>query len=217
MSATSRDVIPRGLPEPLPANERMLWQGAPDWRILARQAFHVRKLAAYFGLIVAWVVVSAIADRAPPAEAAVNAARAAGLGAVPVLLVMLYAWIVARTTVYTITDRRLAMRIGLALPTTINLPFARIEAAGLKIRADGTGDISLSLIGKDRLAYLMLWPHSRPWRFSRTEPTLRSLRDARPVALLLARSLAASADMAAPVLHGDAVSAAPAPHSTMLA
>ena len=37
-----------GLPEPLPAGERILWQGAPDWRALAVHVFHVRKLAAYF-------------------------------------------------------------------------------------------------------------------------------------------------------------------------
>ena len=37
-----------GLPERLPANERILWQGSPDWRTLARRVFFVRTLALYF-------------------------------------------------------------------------------------------------------------------------------------------------------------------------
>ena len=44
----------RGLPDHLPKGERLLWQGAPDWRLLAIQAFHVRKVAIYFALIAAW-------------------------------------------------------------------------------------------------------------------------------------------------------------------
>ena len=39
----------RGLPGPLPEGETILWQGAPDWRVLAVQAFHVRAVAIYFG------------------------------------------------------------------------------------------------------------------------------------------------------------------------
>ena len=34
-----------GLPEPLPAGERVLWQGSPDWRALAREAFHLPAIA----------------------------------------------------------------------------------------------------------------------------------------------------------------------------
>ena len=38
----------------------------------------------------------------------------------------------ARATVYTITTRRLVMRIGVALPTTFNLPFKQIgEVVGV--------------------------------------------------------------------------------------
>ena len=29
----------RGLPAELPRGERLIWQGAPDWRLLAIQAF----------------------------------------------------------------------------------------------------------------------------------------------------------------------------------
>ena len=42
-----------GLPSALPAGEHVVWQGAPDWRSLAVQAFHVRKIAVYFAFMLA--------------------------------------------------------------------------------------------------------------------------------------------------------------------
>ena len=42
-----------GLPEPLPPGERIVWQGAPDWRVLALHAYHLRQLAGYFGVMMA--------------------------------------------------------------------------------------------------------------------------------------------------------------------
>jgi len=42
----------RGLPAVLPEGERVLWQGAPNWRSLALNAYHVRTLAYYFGAMV---------------------------------------------------------------------------------------------------------------------------------------------------------------------
>lgn len=41
-----------GLPEVLPSNEQVIWQGSPDWRAMARHVFHLRKLAVYFGVII---------------------------------------------------------------------------------------------------------------------------------------------------------------------
>ena len=204
-----------GLPGPLPAGERVLWQGAPDWRTLARHALQIRKLALYFAAVVAWVTADAMLRNEDAAAIAVSFGRAAAVAAVPLAIVAAYAWAVARGSAYTVTDRRVVIRIGLALPVTINLPFARIETASVRLRADGGGDISLELRGDDRLAYAVLWPHARPWRFARAEPTLRGLRDARPVAQYLARALAASADMPAPVLQGDFAAGVAVPHSTM--
>ena len=205
----------RGMPERLPDGERVLWQGSPDWRVLARRAFHIRKLAAYFGVIVAWVAVDAVLKGEAPGDVAVALLRSAGIAAVPLAIVAAYAWCVARGSVYTVTNRRVVMRIGLAVPMSINLPFVRIDNAGLNARADGSGDISLTLRGGDRLGYAILWPHARPWRMARAEPAMRGLRDAGPVAQILARALAASADMPAPVLRDPATALAGAPHSTM--
>ena len=41
-------------------------------------------------------------------------------------IALVFAWASARTTVYTITNRRVVMRFGIALPMTLNLPFTLI-------------------------------------------------------------------------------------------
>ncbi len=180
--------------------ERLLWQGAPDWRAMARDVFHIRGLAAYFAVIVGWCSVSAAMAGTPPLEVALSTARLLALAAVPLALIALYAWMVGRATTYTITSARVVIRLGLALPMTINLPYRKIDSAALKLGRDGFGDISLLLNTGDRLAYMVLWPHARPWRMARAEPTLRAIPDAARVGQLLARALAASADMPAPAL-----------------
>ena len=112
----------------------------------------------------------------------------------------------ARCTVYTITDARVVIRLGTAFPMTVNLPYGRIETAALKVQKDGSGDISLLLTGKDRLAYMVLWPHVRPWRMKRAEPTLRAVPDVARVGQVLARALAASANLPVPAMVEQAAS-----------
>ena len=185
-------VPPRGLPEQLPPGERRLWQGAPGWRALARRAFHVRGLAAYFGVLLAWSAMSSLADGTPAAEAALFTALMVPVALVPILLLTLYAWLVGRSTTYTLTNRRVVIRLGLALPMTINLPFSQVEAASMRLNGDGSGDVCLRLHASNRIAYLVLWPHARPWRLARSEPMLRAVPDAVRVGELLAEALADS-------------------------
>jgi len=201
----------RGLPGALPEGEALLWSGSPDWRVLARTALHVRKLALYFGLLAIWTGISA------EAGGALAFLKAAGFGALPVALAVLYAWGVSRVAVYSITNRRVVLHIGLALPVTLNLPFARIASADLRAAPDGSGDLSIVLAGRDRFAYVVLWPHARPWRFAPAQPTLRGLADVARPAQVLARALAASAEMTAPVLAGGTASPARPQHATLAA
>ena len=195
-----RGEAPQGLPSRLPEGERLLWQGVPDWRVLALRVFHIRGLAIYFGVIVAWCLVSGLMDSTPVAALAASTAKLAGMGLVPVAVLTLYSWGVGRSTVYSITNKRVVVQIGLVLPMTMNLPFAKVDSASLRVGKGGFGDICLSLHPRDRLAYLMLWPHARPWRMARAEPALRAIPDAAHVGQVLGRALAASADMPAPVL-----------------
>jgi hypothetical protein len=177
-------------PRGLPPDERVLWHGAPAWWSLAKTAFHVRKLAAYFALLLAWRGAT-VGSEAGSVEAGVTAAlEMAPLPGVALLILVALARMSARTTAYWITDRRVVMRIGIVLTITLNLPFKVVAGAALRRHADGAGDIPLALAGGDRVAYLVLWPHARPWRLLRPEPMLRALPDAVAAATVLATALA---------------------------
>ena len=190
-----------GLPEPLPRGERLLWQGSPDWRLLARDALHTRLLAIYFGVLLAWRAVNVWANGGSLIDAGVAVLwlLPVALAAIGVLSVL--AWLMARTSVYTITDKRVVMRIGIVLNITFNLPHAQIVSAGLRSNADGSGDLTLLLNDADRIAYVHLWPHARPWQLKRTEPMLRALPQAHAVAAILSAALADAAGLARPALQ----------------
>ena len=183
-----------GLPGRPPAGEQLIWQGAPDWRSLARHGFYHRTLSVYLSVLVAW---SGVVAFPLTMQSAASVARNVGLAMAALGLVALYAWLTARSTAYTITNQRVVIRFGIALPVTINLPFRMVNAADVRLNADGTGDLSLALLPGQRVAYLLLWPHARPWRIGHAQPSLRGIADAGRVAQLLGRALAASADQAA--------------------
>lgn len=185
-----------GLPEPLPQGEKLLWQGEPDWRWLARRAFHVRKLAVYFSLLVAWRLGSTLADGGGAAAMARDLAVMLPLVALGSGLAYLLAWLSARSTLYTITDQRVVMRLGIVLTVTFNLPFSRIDTAALRLEPkdpQGHGDIALTLSAGNRIAYLHLWPHARPWQLKHPQPLMRALPDAARLATLLGQAMAARA------------------------
>jgi uncharacterized membrane protein YeaQ/YmgE (transglycosylase-associated protein family) len=174
----------RGLPGELPQGETLLWQGSPEWRLLARSAFFTRVVGLYF----VGLVALAIYNGSTGGVIATMIAGAVGIG-----LLMLYAWAVARTTVYTLTSRRVVLRIGVALNMCINLPLAKIGGANLRSLGPVEGDLALQLIGPHRLGYLVLWPHARPWKLGNPQPMLRALPDAAVVGERLARAVAAIA------------------------
>jgi hypothetical protein len=180
-------VAVRDLPELLPPGEHLLWQGKPAWRSLARRAFHVDKVAIYFAFL---LVVQVVIDRGKSAHW--TSLVLAILGLVAVAILTFFAWANARTTLYTITNRRIVMRIGVALPICLNVPFCTIGRAALKCFTDGSGDIPLALTTTDRFAYVTLWPHAKPWHLARPEPMLRCVPDAKSVAELLAGALVAA-------------------------
>ncbi len=186
----------RGLPGSLPAGEHVLWQGIPGWRALATRTLHVPKIAVYFGILLAWYVVSSLAGGARPGHVAKVTAELGGLALVPIVLLLAYAWVVSRTTVYTVTNRRVVIRYGIALQISINLPFSRIDGAAIREAADRSGELVMALAPDSRVSYLVLWPHVRPLRLLRPQPALRAVPEVAGVAKLLARALAASADAA---------------------
>lgn len=194
----------RGLPALLPKGETLLWQGHPEWRSMAVHAFHVRKVVVYFVLLAVWSVASAWADGNSLGAALSSVVWVAPMALAAVALLSALAWLSARTTVYSITSKRVVMRIGISLPITINVPFRAVESVGLKRRADGSGDIPASLPKGYRLAFLVLWPHARPWHIRNPQPMLRSVPDVERVARLLADAISAAAAQAPQPLPQEA-------------
>lgn len=192
-----------GLPEKLPAGERLLWQGAPHWGDLAVRAFHVRKVAIYFGVLMAWRGGALLSRDGDLATALVAALSLAPLALAAIALLSFAAWMTARATLYTITDRRVVMRIGVALTKTINIPFKVIETASLQAGARGRGDIALALVKPNRIGLFHLWPNARPWHVNAPQPSLRAIADVANVAQLLAQAMQAElAPGAAPIRTG---------------
>ena len=188
----------RGLPAPLPPGENVLWQGSPRWQTLAVRAFHVRKVAVYFGLLLALRAARGNWEGATAGPELASLVALAGVALAALAILATLAWLSARSTVYTITNRRVVLRFGVAVSLSLNLPFTHIDSAAVRIRRDGTGDIPLELRAAERLGYLVNWPHVRPWHFVRPQPMLRALPDVSHAAETLARALAAAAGTSVP-------------------
>ncbi|MBS0377469.1 MAG: PH domain-containing protein [Proteobacteria bacterium] len=179
-----------GLPARLPQGEDLLWQGSPHWRSVATRVLHVRFVGAYFAILVLWRALSGWYEGQSLVQVARGCAMLSVLGAMTLLFLLWVARRIARSTVYSISSRRIVMRFGIALPIALNIPFRKVHAASLREYGDGTGDIPISLADGEHLAYLHLWPHARPWRLAHAEPMLRGVPGAAEAARILGGALA---------------------------
>ena len=179
-----------GLPHALPADERILWQGRPDALRLARSAFGVRLWLAYAVILIAGILLSALAGSGGLSAALGASLLAGALLLASVAMLFAFALLAARSTIYTITTKRVVIGYGATIEKFVNLPYRRIAAAALRRGPRGTGDIALTPERGTRLSYLLLWPHARPGGRGSVQPTLRAVRDADRVATLLAGALA---------------------------
>jgi hypothetical protein len=183
------DIIPDGLPDHLPGGERLLWQGRPDWKRLAVNAFHVRKVALYFLLIIVVQALARIGSQQEFSEAMRLTPYLVLMGTAACGILVVFAYASAKTTLYTLTSKRLLMKVGIALPAYVNLPLRQIESASYADTGNGCGTIVFRTGGATRLAYLLLWPHARPWHFTKPHPALRDVPQGETVAMLVADAL----------------------------
>jgi hypothetical protein len=172
----------------LPSGEKILWQGSPDFWEIAKSAFHIRKIALYFLLILVIQGISAFENGSANSGESLWASlsltlmlSALGLGILATL-----AYLTARVTIYTVTNRRVLIRFGIALQMTVNLPVSQITAADMREAKNGFGDIPLTVREGQKVSYLVLWPNVRPWAFARPQPMLRSIANVRDVARVIA-------------------------------
>lgn len=174
----------RGVNEALPAGERILWEGAPDARALARHLFFVRPITVYLSVMVLWWVAVNVSQAGTTSFWVTLATQVLLSGGV-VVSAWLFARAIARGTTYAITDRRLVLNFGVIFPMTINLPLRYVEAASARQFSDSTGQIAVHLRSQEKLAWIVLFPHVRTWKFNNPEPLLRGLTDPHTVGEIL--------------------------------
>ena len=177
----------RGFPEPLPKNENLIWQGSPDFWFIAKRVFYVKQIAFYFALII-FVALGLNFGKLSQTELTLNFLLNFSLALTAMLLILGLSFLISSTAVYSLTNKRLVMRIGVVLTVTLNIPFNKIEAAELKKYPDGSGDISIKLASGNKIAYPHLWPHCRGWFFSDPRPRLTGLKKVENVANHFAKS-----------------------------
>ena len=120
----------RGLPERPPEGEVILWQGQPNWLRLTVDSLNLWWVLAYFIFLFVWRFIS-VSDLMPIDQALLVSFPFLALALIVALLLLLVGFIHATATVYTITNKRIIMRIGAALTLTLNLPFTEIENAAI--------------------------------------------------------------------------------------
>ena len=168
------------LPSDLPPGEQVLWFGRPQTFALLRRAYRADFVVLYFAMLAIWAAVEGSITGVLAAFAAASVA----LG-----LLALLAFMSARTTLYFITNRRVIIRVGVAMTMFHNLPFGQIQSAALRAFSDGTGDVAVKPIAGQRVSYWSLWPCARPFRLRDPEPALRAVANAREVARVLSRAM----------------------------
>ena len=173
-----------GLPELLPKGEVILWQGRPNWLRLTIESLNLWWVIGYFGLLAAWRFLSVI-DYMPFGTSISAGIPFLFVAAFVGLLLCGVGYIQAKETLYTITNRRVVMRIGAALTLTLNLPFTKIDNAAVAKKRGGFGNIAFETSGDTKFSYFVLWPHARSWYFGKPQPTLKCIPDIEKVSSIL--------------------------------
>jgi hypothetical protein len=177
----------RGLPERPPEGEVILWQGQPNWLRLSIDSLNVWWVLGYFIFLFVWRFIS-VSDLMPIYQAVLVSLPFLALALIVTLLLMLVGYIQANATVYTITNKRVVMRIGAALTVTLNLPFTEIENAAIASGSKDFGTIVIDTKQTTKFSFLVLWPHARAWHFKKPQPSLKCIPNAAEVAEILSNA-----------------------------
>lgn len=182
-----------GLPAQLPEGELVLWQGRPSSLTLAIHAFHIRFVALYFAAIAVWRGVTMIAAGAGFADLVTAFFVSALSAAIAVGILTGIAHVMARATIYTITNKRIFLRYGAAIRKYANIPFSSLSAVSMRRHGSNAGSIALQTAKDAHIGYLKIWPHARPMRFSKPEPMLRAIGDVDDVVRTLCHAMKSNA------------------------
>ena len=164
----------------LPPGETVLWKGGPSLGAWLKRSWAIRAIWLWVGVAAVGLALWSSGGAGRQEVAWLVLVGAFG----SLCVVAVDAWI-CRSTRYLITDRRIAMRFGLALPGTANIPLEDLRGASIRRFDDGSGDIAVEPQNPLGVGFSVLWPHVRPWRLSRPEPSLRFVPDVDRVGRIL--------------------------------
>lgn len=209
MTEIVEHVGPDGEVSRLPAGERVLWTGAPDQRALARFFLRERWVMAF----VAFSFSLGAAEAMQHTDGAVP--RLVGVATLSLIMLLiaivsirLFAWQLARSSKYVITDKRVYFNIGIVMRADANIPYSSVEGVDLRRRSDGSADLMVTLSDAQEIPWLLLFPHMT-WRGDkRGRPTFRSLRNPQVAADAVVGALRAFASQPAGVEVAGASAAA---------
>ena len=173
-----------GLPENLPEDEKILWQGSPVFASLVNKVFFLRLLIVYFVFLLGFSLYWDF-QKVAHSEALGNLLANFLLSGFCLAALTLLAHLTCSTAVYTLTNKRVVMRIGIVLTLTFNIPFKQILASDFKKHSDGSGDISFRIDPSTKIAFIHLWPHCRFKSFAHPEPALKCVENVGYVASLI--------------------------------
>ena len=151
----------RGLPERPPEGEVILWQGEPNWLRLTVDSLNLWWVLAYFIFLFVWRFIS-VSDLMPIDQALLVSFPFLALALIVALLLLLIGFIQAKATVYTITNKRIVMRIGAALTLTLNLPFTEIENAAIASSSKNFGSIAIDTKNDAKFSFCLLYTSPSP-------------------------------------------------------
>lgn len=192
-----------GLPSELPEDETILWSGTPEKWQLGLRIFPTRAVAVVAVVLAVSSIFSGMSHGASAGQMTLTFVSMLFVGAAIIGFAMVWGWLVAINTVYTVTNKRLVIRHGVTLPMAINVPFAKVANAAAKIRDDGTGDVSVAMLDGNRVSIVALWPHNRPWSWQGPTPAMRCIPDASRVAQILHDALVRYATQAGETYQGE--------------
>lgn len=173
-----------GLPESLPKDEKILWQGSPVFASLVNKVFFLRLITIYFIFLLGFALYWDF-QKVGQSDALINFLANILLSGFSLAALTLLAYLTSSTAVYTLTNKRVVMRIGIVLTLTFNIPFNQILASDFKKHPDGSGDISFRIDPSTKIAFIHLWPHCRFKSFAHPEPALKCIENVDDVAVLV--------------------------------
>lgn len=167
--------LPIEVTSAIPAEEKLLWSGRPDWRGLAYQSFGLKYLILYF-IGGAFYAISKM-DRTFSLDVFLMSFYPYFLsGLLAGIVLSAIAYFQAINISYVITEKRVIIRSGAALIFLLNAPFKKISSIDKQKLRNGMVNISFTTISRKRIPYLSCWPSVKPWSIFNPKPAFRCIQ-----------------------------------------